>query len=462
MKRYFIVVFFLVTALNVLAYPFDVIITKSREQVQCIILSRTEEQITYRNLDDTIQSFTLNTSEVEKVYSRDNGPVIWYVPEPEPLPVVKKEVEILIEPKEEPVRDEKVEPIIATNKESEIQAQELKEDSVLKPLEENQKEVIVFESEQKPSQEEKPQISTEDELKYKLFMSTIKGPNMEQYRAKKKEQTRKENILKQNIISIFVIGLDDSQADIQEVIESEVLSKLSTIKGHNAQIETVAKGIPEDSIIVIAKDSLSKYALIITARPFQKQYYLQSKFVNVTNGEHLVSARAASSLISLDDVLKASDELTDPVVGYFQKQKEEEDAELQAWIEESDKQTAKKKEEEERQNTQMVVDDTQDRMFEQLQESTQQLLQTFGGQNAVDNTFTLIIVNPKSYPCRVVLAGRRIGIVNPRTTQRFKVSLALYGKVQIIQNSGYVLYPSETTYIIPKQSSKSALTLRMD
>lgn len=429
MKRYFIVVFFLVTALNILAYPFDVIITKSREQVQCIILSRTEEQITYRNLDDTIQSFTLNTSEVEKVYSRDNGPVIWYVPEPEPLPVVKKEVEILIEPKEEPVRDEKVEPVIATNKESEIQAQELKEDSVPKPLGENTMAETISETEQKPTQVEKQQISTEDELKYKLFMSTIKGPNMEQYRAKKKEKIRKEGILKQNIISIFVIGLEDNQTDIQQVIESETWSKLSTIKGHNAQIEIAPKGVSEDSIIVMSKDSLSKYALIIIARPFQNQYYLQSKFVDVRKGEHLVSARAASSLTSLDDVLKATDELTDPVVGYFQKQKEEEDAELQAWIEESDKQAAKKKEEE---------------------------------KSLFDDTFTLEIINPKNYFCKVIVAGRLIGIANPRTTQRFRVPLDLYGKVQIIQNTGYQFYPAETTYYIPLQSSKSVLTLRMD
>ncbi len=57
MKRNFLALCLLIAAMNALAYPFDVIITKSREQVQCIILSSTEELITYQYVDDASQTY---------------------------------------------------------------------------------------------------------------------------------------------------------------------------------------------------------------------------------------------------------------------------------------------------------------------------------------------------------------------------------------------------------------------
>ena len=70
MKRNFLALCLLIAAMNALAYPFDVIITKSREQVQCIILSSTEELITYQYVDDASQTFTMSTSEIEKIYGK--------------------------------------------------------------------------------------------------------------------------------------------------------------------------------------------------------------------------------------------------------------------------------------------------------------------------------------------------------------------------------------------------------
>lgn len=423
MKRTILGLCLLLIATNALAYPFDVIITKSREQVQCIILSRTDEQITYQLTNDDSQTFTLSTAEVEKVYSRDNGPIISYVPEPEPAPVAAKKMETLIAEKPEPVVEKKEEP--------KKQAQEVAKEP--EPVVEEPRVKETKKPEQKPAPVERPKASTEDELRFKRFMSTINGPDLEQYRAKQAKKAQKEETLKQNFISIFVTGLEDSQADIQQIIESEAFAKLSTIKDHKAKIEGATKGTPEDSALSIAKDHSSKYAFIVSVRPFQKQYYLQSKLFNAMNGELLISASAASSLTSLEDLLKTTDMFTNQVIEHFQKKeeeaKQEEDAELQAWIEECDRQAAQPKE-------------TRTSIF--------------------DDTYTLEIVNPKNYFCRVLVAGHLIGMVNPRSTQRFNVSVELYGKVQIIQNSGYQFFPAEGTFYIPKQSSKGVLTLTMD
>lgn len=58
---------------NVFAYDVDVIITRSREQIQCLIISQEGEQITYTNLNDK-QVYQIAKSDVEKVYIHNAEP----------------------------------------------------------------------------------------------------------------------------------------------------------------------------------------------------------------------------------------------------------------------------------------------------------------------------------------------------------------------------------------------------
>ncbi len=435
MKRNFLLLCLLVAALNAFAYDIDVIITKSREQLQCIILSRTDELITYQLVGDNTQTFTLSTSEVEKIYPRNNGQVISYMPEPEPVNVETKKVETLIAEKPKPIEERKTEPVVEQKEEQKIEQQEPIKEAVKEPepVVEKPKVVETPKKEAKPAQEKKNIALTDEDLKFKRFMSTINGSDWEQYRAEKAKEAEKKEVLSQNIISIFVTGLDEDQADIQQVIESEALAKLGALQDHKAQIEVASEGFTDDSIIAIAKEHLSKFAFIINVRPFQKQYYMQSKFVDATNGKLLTSASAASSLTSLEDLLKTMDTFTTQVVEHFQKKDEEkkaeEDAELQAWVEESDRQAA-------RTNNAEI--------------------------SFIEDTYTLEIVNPKNYICRVIVAGRLIGMVNPMSTRRFEVSTDLYGKVQIIQHTGYLVLPSEATFYIPEQARRSKITLTME
>lgn len=510
MKKNFLLLCLLVATLNVLAYPFDVIITKSREQVQCIILSRTEELITYQLVNDNSQTFTLNTSDVEKIYSRDNGPVISYVPEP-------VHVKTSIAEKPKPVEEKKAEPAVEKEVEQiEPIKEEVKEPN---PVVDEPKVVETPQKETKTAPEKKNIALTEDELQFKLFMTSINGPDLEQYRAERAKEAEKKEVLSQNIISIFVTGLKDDKADIQQVIESEALAKLGALKDNKAQIEVASKGITDDSIIAIAKEHLSKFAFIVNVRPFQKQFYMQSKLIDVANGKLLTSASAASSLTSLEDLLKTMDTLTTHVVEHFQKQIEETKAKVDAeqnvivdfdiertsdpfWCEfinhssgatdfrwdfgdgtfgfakeaairvydkpgtyvitltanVGDKKFVKKKV--------LTIENKQptedsEVSQEQLQESIDNLGNAINNLKQTVNSYGLVIFNTTKHSYKINLDGHILGVVAPYKTEKYLVPIEWYGRMQAIQTSGYINHPTIKEFKIPQQKKHANISVRL-
>ena len=61
--------------LNTFAYDVDVIITKSREQIQCMIISQNGDTITYKSTyQDDQQVYKIAKSDVEKVFIHDKEP----------------------------------------------------------------------------------------------------------------------------------------------------------------------------------------------------------------------------------------------------------------------------------------------------------------------------------------------------------------------------------------------------
>ncbi len=76
MKRLLLAFMLLSSFANtILAYQFDVIITKSRQQIQCIIISQDDNVVIYSSADaqDTNQ-YSIAKSEIEKIYPRSNEP----------------------------------------------------------------------------------------------------------------------------------------------------------------------------------------------------------------------------------------------------------------------------------------------------------------------------------------------------------------------------------------------------
>ena len=77
MKRFLLLAFLLLSSFanTLLAYQFDVIITKSRQQIQCIILSQNDNVVIYSSTDtQDLNQYSIAKSEIEKIYPRSNEP----------------------------------------------------------------------------------------------------------------------------------------------------------------------------------------------------------------------------------------------------------------------------------------------------------------------------------------------------------------------------------------------------
>lgn len=71
MKRYIFLLFSSLLFTQVFAYEFDVILTKERKQLQCFIISETEDQIVYMLNDNDAKQYTMSKSDILKIYYAD-------------------------------------------------------------------------------------------------------------------------------------------------------------------------------------------------------------------------------------------------------------------------------------------------------------------------------------------------------------------------------------------------------
>ncbi len=99
------------------------------------------------------------------------------------------------------------------------------------------------------------------------------------------------------------------------------------------------------------------------------------------------------------------------------------------------------------------------RLNQQLAESGAQLGQAIQNLIEVKNSYALDIKNTTKYPYRINLDGHILGVVNPYKTERFIVSVEIYGRMQAVQTSGYVFSPTIKEYKIPRQQKQTACTV---
>ena len=96
---------------------------------------------------------------------------------------------------------------------------------------------------------------------------------------------------------------------------------------------------------------------------------------------------------------------------------------------------------------------------ELLQESVQGLSQSIKNLVAVKNSYALDVKNTTKHPYRINLDGHILGVVNPYKTERFIVSVEIYGRLQAVQTSGYVFSPTIKEFKIPRQQKQTACTV---
>lgn len=96
---------------------------------------------------------------------------------------------------------------------------------------------------------------------------------------------------------------------------------------------------------------------------------------------------------------------------------------------------------------------------QQLVESGAQLGQAIRNLVEVENSYAIDIKNTTKDPYRINLDGHILGVVNPYKTERFIVSVEIYGRMQAVQTSGYAFSPTVKEYKIPRQQKKTAYTV---
>ena len=99
------------------------------------------------------------------------------------------------------------------------------------------------------------------------------------------------------------------------------------------------------------------------------------------------------------------------------------------------------------------------RLQQQAAESGAQLRKSIQDIVTLENSYAIDITNKTKYPYRINLDGHILGVVNPYKTERFIVSVEIYGRMQAVQTSGYMFSPTIKEFKIPRQQKKTACSV---
>ncbi len=94
-------------------------------------------------------------------------------------------------------------------------------------------------------------------------------------------------------------------------------------------------------------------------------------------------------------------------------------------------------------------------------ESVAQTLAEINRKNEESNFYELSIMNTHPYPLNIYIANRFIGVVPKYGAQTFRLSTNVYGRLESVQASGYLLSPSRGYANITRQPRGMRLTLRL-
>lgn len=509
LKMLAIVALVTMTMQNVYAYDVDVIITKSREQIQCNIVSQDDEYVTYNSVDANNKDiYKIPRSEIEKIYMR-TGDVVTFT--------AAKPIEAATHPTEQLITDKPVQPQMDKPATQEVE----------KPAPQDKKvEPAKQEAEKKENTDKKANNSTKTQPPFK-FSGVIKGYIDLPETNKEKKQDTKIDYHKD--LLLFVIGLPETLQGTQQIIENELTGKLASITGNvvTYPYDSLIANETDEQLLDIARNRKAEKICIFRVIPYQDEYYLTARLINSADAQVQAHSSTSSSLSNLSEIISVTGHISSELDNQIKVQKEQQrkdetkaeeivdfeivgtnnpfiyrfnnlssgatdfrwdfgdgmfsfakDYALHSYeaagtytitltanvgsqkykqqktftVGESSRQAQEEEE----------LQELMDASLEQLQQSTGNLIQTIQNMNAVENTFALDIVNRKNFPCKVVVAGQQIGIVKPMTKERFLVSTDLHGQVKLIQASGYALYPTIAEYIIPKQQKRAVVTLAMD
>lgn len=273
--------------------------------------------------------------------------------------------------------------------------------------------------------------------------------------------------LAQTDVAVYVTGLDSTQSATMEIIGNELATGIISLSDYNAIDRTEefsnalkANGfISEQKILELGKQYGAKHVCFVNIKPYQNTFYIQAKFQNADNAKLLSSASENSPLQSLDDILRVAESLSKNLIDQLNAKREEvRQKELeQERVEQQKAQQRQQEQAIERQRQQDELEESQ----AMLQESLDNLGNAIINISQTVNSYGLIIHNTKKYPFRINLDGHILGIVAGYKTETFLVPLEWYGRMQAVQTSGYVLYPTIKEFKILPQKRNANVSVKL-
>lgn len=277
------------------------------------------------------------------------------------------------------------------------------------------------------------------------------------------------SIFAQTNVSVYVTGLDSTQETTRRLIEHEIVTGVIARSDYNAMEHTdlfnklieernhSISNVDEQEILELGKQNGSKIVCFVRISPFQNTFYIQLKMQNTNNAKVLAAAGEGSTLNSLEEIIRACESATEKLMNLLnarreearKKQQEQERIDQQNALAEAqqaqEEQERQRKEEEE-------IDEMLEESLNNLGNSIKKLVETI-------NSYMVVVRNHKNYPCKVILDGHELGIVNPYKTEYFQVPLEWYGMFQAVQTQGYIISPTIFSGRIPPQKKQGTYIL---
>lgn len=418
LKMLAIVALVTMTMQNVYAYDVDVIITKSREQIQCNIVSQDDEYVTYNSVDaNNKEIYKIPRSEIEKIYMR-TGDVVTFT--------AAKPIEAATHPTEQLITDKPVQQQMDKPATQEVEKPAPK-DKIVEPAKP--------EAEKEKNTDKKANNSAKTQPPFK-FSGVIKG-HIDLPETKKEQATIVES--NEAIMLLVVTGLKEDQGDIKQIIENELSGQFSLDEYKVKKYDAPIANDTEDTLLSIAGQEKASKLCVVKFMPYQSEYYVQAKIIDVPNSQLIATSSTSSSLSNIGAILyttkEVAEQLSKPLK--LKQAKEKAEKERQQEAEDAVKEILRQQEREEQKHN----EEGKFNLFEE------------------EETYFLTIDNVKQYPCKVFVANQLIGVVHPNRAQQFVVPTYLFGKVQIVRADSKKKHPTEAEYIIPKQGRNARITL---
>jgi len=280
--------------------------------------------------------------------------------------------------------------------------------------------------------------------------------------------------LAQTDVAVYVTGLDSTQSATMRIIGSELATGIVALSDYNAVDRTEeflnalgSKGsINDQKILELGKQYGAKHVCFVNIMPYQNTFYIQAKFQNANNAKILSSVRESSSLESLEEILRATESLSTNLINQLNAKREEvRQKELEQERIEQQKAQQRQQEAERRAQEQARERQRQQQEMEESQAMLEESLENLG--NAIMdlkqtvNSYGLVIHNTTKHPYKINLDGHILGVVAPYKTETYLVPIEWYGRLQAVQTSGYMFYPTVKDFKIPQQKKKANVSIKL-